>query len=216
MGINRIFQFLVPKETKFFPLLIGQVEAIVKASILLKQFTSASDHGVHKEIYSEIKYLENVCDNLTDKIFDNLNSTFITPFDREDIHKLANQLDDVLDLITGSAKRVVLYQPKSIPSEIFNLASLLHEGALCLEIAVRELEKIRKNPEVVKKQCDKLHIIENKADDVHEDFLIKLFNTEKDAIELIKLKEISTMLERASDQEEDVAALIKTIMVKYA
>lgn len=216
MGVNRIFQFLIPKETKFFPLLTGQVEAIMKASGLLMDFTKESDHIIHKEIYAEIKYLENKCDRLTDEIFDNLNSTFITPFDREDIHNLADKLDDVLDLITGSAKRVVLYKPKHLPAGIHQMAGLIHEAALCLQIAVKELEKVRKNPEVVKEQCDKLHIIENRADDVYEEFLINLFNEEKDAIELVKLKEITSMLERATDQAEDVASVMKTIIVKYA
>ncbi|MDR2913379.1 MAG: DUF47 family protein, partial [Tannerella sp.] len=96
MGINRFFQFFLPKEAKFIELLIGQTDDIVKASDLLVQFVQTESQEQKKSIYAKIKELEKHCDTLTTRILDELNNTFITPFDREDIHDLAAQLDDVL------------------------------------------------------------------------------------------------------------------------
>lgn len=209
-------QFFLPKESKFFPLLRGQVDDIVAAADLLVEFTKTSSHEGRRQIYTKIKVLENHCDGLTDTVFDELNKTFITPFDREDIHKLAEQLDDVLDLITGSSKRTVLYQPDEIPVSFHKMALLINEGVHCLKIAIDELDKVRKDPKVVKEQCANLHTIENKADDVYESFLIDLFANQKDAIELVKEMGIIQLLEKATDKAEEVADVIKTIIVKYA
>ncbi len=216
MGINRFIQSLVPKESKFFPLLRGQVEDIIAASELLITFTKTPSHEERKPLYIKIKALESHCDVYTNTIFDELNNTFITPFDREDIHNLASQLDDVLDLMTGSAKRTILYQPEEIPVEIVQMAENIKESALCLGIAVKELETIKKNPEVVKQQCAKLKEIEHKADDVYENFIIALFKKERNAIELLKQMEIIQMLESATDKAEEVADMMKTMIVKYA
>ena len=216
MGLNRFLQLFIPKESKFFPLLRGQVEDILEASDLLIEFTKTEEHHVRKELYKKIKELENHCDTLTLKVFDELNQTFITPFDREDIHNLASQLDDVMDLINDGAKRTILYHPNEIPIEMTQMAELIKECALCLEIAMGEIDKVRKKPQVVIDQAAKLHEIENAGDSVYEMFLIKLFRHEKDAIELVKQMEIIQMLESAIDQAEDVADIIRTIIVKYA
>lgn len=150
------------------------------------------------------------------KIFDELNSTFITPFDREDIHHLADRLDDVTDFINSCAKRIVLYNPKEMPKDAIELALLIKEGAICIGKAVDELDVLKKNSKKIKEYCKELHSIENKADDVYENFLINLFQNQKDAVEIIKLKEIMNELEKATDAAEYVGKIIKTIIVKYA
>jgi len=217
MGINRFFQFFLPKETKFLELLLGQTEDIVKASDLLVEFMHTADADTRKSMYAEIKVIEKHCDELTTKILDELNNTFITPFDREDIHDLASQLDDVLDLINGSAKRVVLYQPKRMPESMAEMAKYIQDDALLIRDAIRELDKVKKNPTKIKKICRELHEIENLADDVYEHFIIDLFGGgEKDAIELLKLVEIMQMLENATDKAYRVSDVLKTIIVKYA
>lgn len=216
MGINRFFQFFLPKETKFLTLLTGQIEDIVKASDLLIKFMNTPEHESRKLIYPQIKEIEKHCDTLTNQILDELNNTFITPFDREDIHDLASQLDDVLDLINGSAKRVILYQPKRMPDSMAELAKYIKKSAESLQIAIVELEKVKKNPTIVKQECRRLHEIENQADDVYEMFIIDLFENEKDAIELLKQVEIMQMLENATDKAYRVSDVLKTIVVKYA
>lgn len=216
MNINRFFQFFLPKETKFLTLLLGQVEDIIKASDLLVTFMKTPQHEQRKELYAKIKEVELHCDVLTNKILDELNNTFITPFDREDIRELASQLDDVLDLINGSAKRVVLYQPKNMSESMAGLAAYIKESAESLLIAVGELDKVKKNPTVVKQECRRLHELENLADDVYEHFIITLFEEEKDAIELFKQTEIMQMLENATDKAYHVSDVLETIIVKYA
>lgn len=216
MGLNRFLQLFIPKESKFFPLLRGQVEDILTASNLLVEFTKTEEHYVRKDLYKQIKELESHCDTMTLTIFEELNHTFITPFDREDIHNLASQLDDVMDLINDGAKRTILYKPDQIPAEITRMAELIRECALCLEIAIGEIDKVRKTPKVVIEQSANIHKIESTADNEYEMFLIKLFRHEQNAIELIKQMEIIQMLESAIDKAEDVADLIRTIIVKYA
>ena len=216
MGLNRFLQLFIPKESKFFPLLRGQVEDILKASNLLIEFTKTEEHYIRKELYNQIKELESHCDTLTLTVFEELNHTFITPFDREDIHNLTAQLDDVMDLINDAAKRTILYKPDQIPPELTKMAELIKECALCLEIAIGEIDKVRKNPKIVIEQSANIHRIETTADNEYEMFLIKLFRHEQNAIELIKQMEIIQMMESAVDKAEDVADIIRTIIVKYA
>ena len=216
MGINRFLQFFLPRESKFLVLLKGQVEDIHNASELLVEFMRSQDAAKREAIYADIKKVEQHCDSLTNRILDELNNTFITPFDREDIHTLASQLDDVVDLITGSAKRAVLYQPRSIPQSLADLSMYISRSADSLRIAVDELEKVKRDNSVVRAQCRTLHEIENQADEVYEDFIISLFSGKVDATELIKLMEIGQILENATDKAYHVTDVLKTIIVKYS
>ncbi len=215
-NISRIFQFFLPKESKFLPLLRGQVDDILQASDLLIEFTKTPEHEARKKIYTEIKRVESHCDRITDEILDELNKSFITPFDREDIHALASHLDDVLDLINGSAKRTVLYRPEKMPEAMVGLADHIKLAAETIGEAVDELEKVKRDPKVVRACCRRLHEIENSADDVYENFIIDVFSNEKNAIELLKQVEIMQMLENATDKAYRVADVLKTIIVKYA
>ena len=214
--MNNFFDKFVPKEPKFFPILKEMADVILVASDLIIECVQKDDHESAVEFYKKIKEQEKKGDALSVKIFDELNSTFITPFDREDIHHLADRLDDVTDYINSCAKRIVLYNPKQLPKEAIDLALLIKEGAVCIGKAVDELNVMKKNSKKIKEYCVELHNIENNADDVYENFLIQLFENEKDAVEIIKLKEIMYELEKATDAAEYVGKIIKTIIVKYA
>ena len=168
------------------------------------------------EYYKKIKELERDGDRLSNRVFEELNSTFITPFDREDIHHLANKLDDVTDEINSCAKRIAFYKPKSLPADALVLAKMIKEGAVFIAKAVEELDVLKKSPAKIKEYCNELHLMENRADDAYQQFIIKLFEEEKDSIEIIKLKEIVYELEKTTDVEEHVGKIIKTIIVKYA
>jgi len=216
MNFNVFVKFLLPKDTKFFPLLRGQVDDIVRAADLLIKFADTADHEQRKAIYLEIKQVETECDHITDELFNELNNTFITPFDREDIHTLASQLDDVVDMINASAKRTVLYHPADMPESMRTMADHIRQMAECLHIAVCELDKVKKDPAVVRLQCRRLHELENSADDVYEKFIISLFGRESNAIELLKQVEIIQLLESTTDMAYRVADILKTIIVKYA
>lgn len=213
---NNLFDKFKPKEPKFFPLLSEMTDVILNASELIVQCVQVSNHDEAVEIYKKIKDQERRGDRLQGQIFAELNNTFITPFDREDINQLSSTLDDVTDLINSCAKRIMLYSPKSIPESAVQLASLVREAGEWLTKAIDELDVLKKNPEKIKGYCAQLGVIETKADDVYEHFLIDLFENETDAIEVIKLKDILHELERATDAAETVGKIIKTIIIKYS
>lgn len=213
---NSFLNRLTPKEPKFFPILKEMADVILIASELMIECVEKGDHVSAVEYNKKIKAQEKIGDALSNRVFDELNTTFITPFDREDIHHLANRLDDVTDSINSCSKRIVMYNPKKIPQSTVELARVLRESALTIVKAVDELDVLKKSAKNIKEYCIRLHDLENQADDVYEQFLIDLFGNEKDAIEIIKLKEIMSELERATDIADQVGKIIKTIIVKYA
>jgi len=211
-----IFSKILPKTPDFFPILKEMSDVMLVASDLIIECVKKGDHESAIEFFKKIKAEEKKGDVLSNKIFEDLNTSFITPFDREDIQTLANRLDDVIDYINSGAKRIVLYNPKQLPKSAVVLAGLIREGALCIGKAVDELNQLKQDSRKIKEYCTELHDLENKADDVYENFLIDLFKEENDGIELIKLKEIMLELEKATDAAENVGKIIKTMIVKYA
>jgi len=213
---NTFFSKFTPKEPKFFPILKEMSEVLTAASDLMIECVQKYDHGSATEFFFKIKELERKGDELSGRIFDELNATFITPFDREDIHMLSNRLDDVTDYICGCAKKIMLYDPLEMPGSAFTMASFIKEGAVCIGKAVDELDVLKKDPNHIAVYCRELHDIENKADDVYDHFIMDLFKSGRPTIEVVKLKEIMGELEKATDAAEYVGKIIKTIIVKYA
>lgn len=213
---NSFFNRFTPKEPKFFPLLKQLSDVILTASDLLIECLQQDSPDVRADFYKKIKDQEREGDRLSHKIFDELSTTFITPFDREDIHDLASHMDDVIDGINSSVKRIAIYNPRPIADSGVELGRLVQEGAVCIKNATEELEVFRKNSAKLRTCCRTLHEIENRADDVYELFIMRLFETEKDSIEIIKIKEIMSELEKTTDAAERVGKILKTIIVKYA
>ncbi|MCL1868499.1 MAG: DUF47 family protein [Paludibacter sp.] len=213
---NSFLSKLTPQETKFFPLLKKLSIVSIEASEMLIDFASSYNHATAEATYRKIKEKEREGDKLSNTVFDKLNTTFITPFDREDINALANRLDDVTDGVNSCAKRLMIYNPKSVPEAAIQLTKVLYECTLCLGKAVDELATIRKSTKRILEYCQKLHDLENQADELYERFLINLFENEKDGIELLKIKEIVYEIEKATDLAEYAGKIIKTIIVKYA
>jgi predicted phosphate transport protein (TIGR00153 family) len=213
---NNFFSRFTPKETKFYPLLSELADVVYHASELIIEATKAQSNAEAVEHFKKVKEQERRGDRIQNKIFDELNETFITPFDREDINNLASNMDDVTDFINSCAKRIMLYNPKQIPQSASQLAEIVKESATVIVKAVSELDILKKNSSRIADYCSQLADLEHKGDDVYEHFLIDLFENEKDAIEIIKLKDILHELERATDAAENVGKIIKTIIVKYA
>ncbi|NDV77540.1 DUF47 domain-containing protein [Dysgonomonas sp. 511] len=213
---NNLFDRFKPKENKFFPLMTGMAEAILNASDLIIGCVQATSHEEAVDFYKKIKEQERKADSIQNQIFEELNETFITPFDREDINHLSATLDDVTDLINSCAKRIMLYSPKVMPEAAVRLAMFVRESAGFLGKAIDELDVLKKSTDNIKEYCEQLGTIEKKADDVYEHFLIDLFENETDAIEVIKLKDILHELERATDAAEAVGKIIKMMIVKYS
>ena len=213
---NSFFARFMPKEPKFNALLKQMAEVSAEAAVLVIECVKTSDYEETVGYAKQIKAYEKKGDNTLIRIFEELNTTFITPFDREDIHGLANCLDDVMDFINSCAKKIVLYRPKQIPESAEKLAHLVKKATDLVLTAVNELSSVKKNAENIKRLCHELYDIENSADEVFEEFLSWLFANEKDSIEVIKLKEIMQELEKATDAAEDVGKIVKTIILKYA
>lgn len=213
---NSLFDRLKPKENKFFLLLSDMSKTINTASDLIIECVQKTQREDIVSYFRKIKEQERAADAIQNQIFEELNKTFITPFDREDINHLSSMMDDVIDLINSCAKRMVLYGPKKMPESAVDLARLVKKSTECLALAIDELDSFKKRPAKIREYCDKLSEIEHKADDVYEEFIIDLFNNEKDAIEVIKLKDILHELERATDASRSVGKIIRTIIIKYS
>ncbi len=215
MGLNSFFQILVPKDKKFYPSFKQASSNLVNVSEVLVQLMSAENWDDKMKHISKIKELEKRGDDITHQMFDMLNSSFITPFDREDIQSLVSSIDDVVDHINGSAQRYLLYKPKENPSEFVKFAELINDGAKSLQMAIEHIDEI-KHPEKINNACIHVNEIENLADDVYHLAISQLFEKETNTIELIKKKEIFQELEKATDKLEDASDVIKSIMIKQA
>jgi len=211
---NSFFSRFTPKEPKFFPLLKQLSEILVASSeLLVEKHDSPEERAGY---YKQIKDMEREGDKLTHLILDELGTTFITPFDREDIHDLASSIDDVIDGINSCAKRITIYNPRLISESGKELSRMIRQEADYIVKAMDELETFRKNPNTLRGYCSKMHDIENQADDIYELFITKLFEEEKDCIELIKVKEIVHELEKTTDAAEHVGKILRSLIVKYA
>jgi hypothetical protein len=215
MGINKFFQILVPKDKKFYPYFNAAADNLVDVSLVLCELMKANSWDERIPLITKIKGLEKKGDDITHNMFDLLNQSFITPFDREDINALISSIDDVVDYINGSAQRFLLYKPQSVPLEFIKLADLILEGSQTIKIAIQHLQDL-KNPEEIKKACIHVNEIENLADDTYHLGISQLFEHETNTIELIKKKEIFQVLEKATDKLEDASDVLKSILIKQA
>jgi uncharacterized protein len=216
MKIESILHALLPKEDKFFQYFEKDADNLLVAAGVFKELMSNS---ISKEERAQkikrIEELEHKGDEITHTIFSELGSTFITPFDREDIHALASKLDDILDYLQGAATRLILYRVKKVSVEQEKLAALVYEQVVELHKAVLGLRHF-KNARVLIESLVRINSIENEADDLFERAIADLFDTCDDPIKLIKMKELLVGLETATDQCEDAANVIESIIVKNA
>lgn len=216
MSLNSFFASLLPKEDKFFPSYKMMADRIVAGADLFTEFVSTTDHDKQVELYTKIKAIETECDNIIVGIYDAASDSFVLPFDREDIHQLCNDLDDVMDFINDASKRILLYRPKQMPNKTMHMAEIIFEASKAIAIAMGELKHITKEHTIVKEQCNKLHDLEHEGDDVYDNFVKELFESDLDARELIKIKEIMQTMETATDSANHVGKTLQIIMAKYA
>ena len=215
MNIDSFLKFFVPKDHSFFPLFESDAQNLVKAAELLKELLASEEIDEHERHYKEIRDIEHIGDEITNKTYDQLNKSFITPFDREDIHELTANIDDVVDSINGIARRICLYKPKKMMAIYKEMAELVYEGAKEIEPAIHCL----KDPVANKEKITSVQIvtaIEHKADEIYFTGISELFEKEEDPKELIKNNKILEMLERCVDEEEDVTDTLKAILIKMA
>ena len=201
---------IIPRETKFFDLFSDVANNVTDGARLLVEIL---EDPTNLEIrIDKLKEIEHKGDDLTHSIMTKLNQTFITPFDREDIHRLASAMDDVLDFVNAAGQRLILYKIRNIPAAAAELA----------RVVVRQSEELNKSVVLLEKtqgvleHCVEINRLEDEADHVCREAIGKLFEQEKDAIQLIKLKELYEVLEMATDKAEDAANVLEAVVLKSA
>jgi predicted phosphate transport protein (TIGR00153 family) len=202
---------LVPRETKFFDMFAEMATNLVEGATVLHGLLQ--DYNNVPEVVQKIKDIEHKGDDITHAVVVKLNQTFITPFDREDIHALASALDDVLDFINSAADRLLMYKVTLAPQAAARLADVIVRQSQELSKAVLLLEK---NQQKVLDHCVEVNRLENEADAISRDAIGKLFEEEKDPIQLIKIKELIEVLETATDKAEDAANVMESVILKSA
>ncbi len=215
MKLDQWIRTLLPRDEKFFTLLEESTRNLVMASGLMKKLTGAKNQKQQMQLVKEIKDLEHRGDSVTHKIFSELNGTFVTPLDREDIHTLTSALDDILDHIDGSAQRIILYDIKKCPPEVVRLSEVLDRSVEELHRGVGLMRDLQ-HTEQLHEVFQKVNQYENEADTIFDRAVADLFKKQKNAIQIIKLKEIYVGLETATDKCEDAANVLEGILIKHA
>lgn len=215
MGFNSIMKIFVPKNKVFYELFENVAGNSLLMAGKLRDLVSEADFDKRASILTQIEDFEHANDELTHNIFTELGRNFITPFDREDIHYLASALDDIADLIYATAKKINFYKVNPNDLGIQKLAEIIQQSTEQVCIAVKELRDM-KNVRLITEALVKINSMENQADDIFDMSIERLFETEPDAKEVIKKREIYTVMEIATDKCEDAANVIESIIIKYA
>jgi uncharacterized protein len=214
-SMNNILQFLLPKEKKFFPLFEQSAQNVLLAAKALESAVNTPNMEKRIEHIRNIREIENRNDEITHKLVFELGTTFITPFDREDIQSLTTALDDVVDYIHAGAKRIEIYKIEIMSPAIQKLAEIIVKCAETLNKAIPELRSM-KNRASLKEACITLNNLENHADDVFELALAELFEADFKTKDIMKLREILQVLEEATDRAEHASYVIESILIKTA
>ena len=206
-------RWFLPKTEDFNALFAQSSANIVRGVILFREL--AGNLGSARTYVDQLKEIEHEGDRITHQTLDKLNTSFITPIDREDIHVLATRLDDILDSTDSAAQRILVYKVTEVPARFLSLADLLVESSKEVQKAVSALQD-RKRRAAALTSCVEINRLENEADVIHREALGELFANSHDAIAVIKLKELFQFLEDATDRCEDVANIVESILIKGA
>ena len=204
---------LLPRDEKFFDLFTSVATISVEAAKLQVALLQAD--GLHrKPIVDAIKRLEHEADQITHEVVTRLDRVFISPLDREDIHLLASRLDDVVDLIDGTASRIQMYRAGEAPQGAVLMADVVLRGTQQLLVAVQNLEKNKDHS--VLEAVAKVKRLEEEGDSVYHEWVAQLFDGTPDALIVIKWKEIYDTLEKTLDHMEDAGNVLESISIKHA
>lgn len=215
--MKRVLGWFAPKEVKFFNMLKHQSVNLVEGSELFKDFM----HNYKKmtpeqrgERMAKIKDIELKGDKIIHRIMEDLDSTFITPFDREDIHELASFTDDILDLINAVSKRLIVYKFKDINQPMKRFSSLIHSSAIEIDRANSNFRNLK----IIATHCKRIKELEEETDSLYLESLTNLFsNTEqKNPLETMKQKEIYDILEKITDRCKQASMILESIVIKHA
>lgn len=207
---------LVPREGRFFQYFNQHASLIAEASgVLTELLRDYGNAGTRSARIDRINHLEHEADRVTHDTTALLHTIFVTPLDRDDIHRLISRMDDVLDLMQDAAESLVLYDVQSLTDEAVELAGLLQNCCERMQSAVALLNNMKNAPEALK-ICREIDTAESRADAVMRAAISRLFREEADTRQLIKLKAIYELLESATDKCQDVANVIESLILENA
>ena len=214
-ALNSFLKIFMPKNRVFYELFEKIAANVETMGVLLKKVIEEPDFDRRSAIINQVEDLEHANDELTHNVFTELGRNFITPFDREDIHYLATSLDDIADYVYAAAKKINFYRVNPNDTGMQKFAELIEQGVQQVRIAVTELRIffILRN---ITEALVKINSIENQADDIFDFSIERLFDTEPDAKEVIKKREIYQVMEIVTDKCEDASNVIESIIIKYA
>lgn len=208
-----MFGRFLPRETSFFDFFEQHATLTIEGT---KEFLSLVTTGANIATKCRrISDIEHETDTITHRCVEALHKTFITPIDRDSIHRLITRMDDIMDFVESASERIELYELTVMTSDVRDLADVLHRTALQVEQAVRGLRTL-KDPQATLKLCIDINRLENEADAILRRSVARLFKDEKDPIMIIKWKEVYEHLESATDRCEDVANIIEGVILEHA
>jgi len=208
------FGFLLPKETSFFDYFDKQANYAVQAATHFVKMVA--DYKVDEAEVGIMKEIEHLGDEVTHQVMDQLNNTFITPFDREDIHDLAKKMDDIIDMLYTLTKRLRVYKILSMERNLTEFARVIEMSVKGVSQAVKGLRDMKQSKEILK-ACIEVNNLENLGDRMRDDMLGELFEKfSKDPVAVIKWKDIYQDAETVLDVCEDVVHVVESILVKHA
>lgn len=204
---------LLPRQTNFFDFFEQHAALTVKSASELAKL--ANDGADIDEIARHIKQLEQQADEVTHNCMEMLHKTFITPIDRNDIHRIASKLDDIIDFIDAAARQMTLFELTEFPENVREAVIVLHKATEAVERAVKGLRNMR-NPTAILGECIRINELENQADRVKASSVAKLFREETNPITVMKWNQIYQALENVTDACEDVANVIEGVVLEHA
>lgn len=208
-----ILSYFIPKEVSFFDMFDEQAAANVEAAGILLQLLERFDDAPAK--VAQLQSVEHRADEITHRSLGMLHKTFITPMDRDQIHQLVSCLDDVVDLIDGSSRRMLMYGIKQPRKDLIELARVLQAATLEVQKGVSNLRNM-KNAKAIINNCIQVNKLENDGDALRDAAVAELFKSSKDAVEILIWKEIYESVETAIDRCEDVADVLEGVVLENA
>lgn len=215
MGFSSFVKMFMPKDKVFYNLFEEVANNLTQMSDLFSKAINEKDPSQRLVLLKGLEEWEHKNDVVTHKIFIELGSNFITPFDREDIHYLATALDDVADYIWGSAKRMMNYNIDEVDDITKGFTGIIHNAVTSLHQGIYELRNMR-DLRAITEVCVKINSLENEGDDLLDKGMSELFTSNIPPVEIIKKKDLYQMLEIVTDKCEDAANVIESIIIKYA
>ena len=215
MSLNDFFQFFVPKEKKFYPLYIQQAENIEKAAKLLRMMIVETNINRLETLKKDVKEYEKAGDEVLQTFYTQLNSTVLTPFEREDVHELAEMMDNFLDRIDDCANIVLTRRFVDIDNDLTTMADNIRFAAESLKSITLNLEFMTcgKGKDIAR-LCNEIKVIEHDSDELYGNFINKLFTQNYSLVEIIKRKDLVQVLENTTNSAKYISDKIRSIHAK--